>query len=290
MRGIVLAGGKGTRLYPLTASISKQLMPIYDKPMIYYPISTLLAAGIHDILIISTPSDLPLFQRLLGNGAQWGCTFTYAAQEQPKGLADAFLIAESFIGGAPVALILGDNLFHGIHLINSLNRLQPLIGGHIFAYKVKDPQRYGVVQFDDQKKVTHIEEKPTRSISSYAVPGIYFYDATVVEKAKALKPSARGELEITDINKAYLAEGALGVTPLDSGMAWLDTGTIESLTEASQFVRALQSRQGVLVGSPEMAAFSGGLIDRAQLKQLAIQLGETPYGQTLLNHLENEIS
>lgn len=290
MKGIVLAGGKGTRLYPLTASISKQLMPIYDKPMIYYPISTLLAAGIHDILIISTPSDLPLFQRLLGNGAQWGCTFTYAAQEQPKGLADAFLIAESFIGGGPVALILGDNLFHGIHLINSLNRLQPLKGGHIFAYKVKDPQRYGVVQFDDQKKVTHIEEKPTRSISSYAVPGIYFYDTTVVHKAKALKPSARGELEITDINKAYLAEGALGVTPLDSGMVWLDTGTIESLTEASQFVRALQSRQGVLVGSPEMAAFSSGLIDRAQLKQFANQLGETPYGQTLLNHLENEIS
>lgn len=281
MKGIVLAGGKGTRLHPLTASISKQLMPIYDKPMIYYPISTLIEAGIREILIISTPADLPLFQRLLGDGTQWGCTFDYAEQAKPKGLADAFLIGESFIDQSPVVLILGDNLFHGASMSTLLERLENRSGGHIFAYKVKDPQRYGVVHFDNQKTILSIEEKPTHPKSFYAIPGIYFYDASVVKKAKALTPSVRGELEITDINRAYLEEGTLEVSPLDAGVAWLDTGTVESLMEASQYVRALQERQGVLVGSPEMAAFTSGAIDKHQLQHLARQLGETSYGKSI---------
>lgn len=282
MKGIVLAGGKGTRLHPLTASISKQLMPIYDKPMIYYPISTLIEAGIREILIISTPADLPLFQRLLGDGTQWGCTFDYAEQAKPKGLADAFLIGESFIDQSPVVLILGDNLFHGASMSILLERLENRSGGHIFAYKVKDPQRYGVVHFDNQKTILSIEEKPTHPKSFYAIPGIYFYDASVVKKAKALTPSVRGELEITDINRAYLEEGTLEVSPLDAGVAWLDTGTVESLMEASQYVRALQERQGVLVGSPEMAAFTSGAIDKHQLQHLARQLGETSYGKSIV--------
>ena len=282
MKGIVLAGGKGTRLHPLTASISKQLMPIYDKPMIYYPISTLIEAGIREILIISTPADLPLFQRLLGDGTQWGCTFDYAEQAKPKGLADAFLIGESFIDQSPVVLILGDNLFHGASMSILLERLENRSGGHIFAYKVKDPQRYGVVHFDNQKTILSIEEKQTHPKSFYAIPGIYFYDASVVKKAKALTPSVRGELEITDINRAYLEEGTLEVSPLDAGVAWLDTGTVESLMEASQYVRALQERQGVLVGSPEMAAFTSGAIDKHQLQHLARQLGETSYGKSIV--------
>ena len=282
MKGIVLAGGKGTRLHPLTASISKQLMPIYDKPMIYYPISTLIEAGIREILIISTPADLPLFQRLLGDGTQWGCTFDYAEQAKPKGLADAFLIGESFIDQSPVVLILGDNLFHGASMSILLEHRENRSGGHIFAYKVKDPQRYGVVHFDNQKTILSIEEKPTHPKSFYAIPGIYFYDASVVKKAKALTPSVRGELEITDINRAYLEEGTLEVSPLDAGVAWLDTGTVESLMEASQYVRALQERQGVLVGSPEMAAFTSGAIDKHQLQHLARQLGETSYGKSIV--------
>ena len=286
MKGIVLAGGNGTRLYPLTASISKQLMPIYDKPMIYYPISTLIAAGIHEILIISTPKDLPLFKQLLGDGSQWGCSFFYAQQAEPKGLAEAFLIGEEFIGSSAVALILGDNLFHGDRLVEQLTSLSKIQGGYIFAYHVKEPQRYGVVEFDKNNNVIGLEEKPKKPKSSYAVPGIYYYDATVIDKAKKLKPSWRGELEITDINKAYLSENNLHITRLDSSLAWLDTGTVESLMEASQYVQALQSRQGVLVGSPEIAAFSSGAIDQAQLIRLAEKMPESAYSSTLFSLIE----
>ena len=286
MKGIVLAGGNGTRLFPLTTSISKQLMPIYDKPMIYYPISTLISTGIHEILIISTPKDLTLFRHLLRDGSQWGCSFSYAEQAEPKGLAEAFLIGEKFIGQSPVALILGDNLFHGQHLAEQLTNLSNIQGGHIFAYHVKEPQRYGVVEFDRDNNVIGLEEKPKNPKSSYAVPGIYFYDATVIEKAKKLKPSLRGELEITDINKAYLNENNLHITRLDSSLAWLDTGTIESLMEASQYVQALQSRQGVLVGSPEIAAFASGAIDQLQLTQLVKKMPKSAYSTTLLSLLQ----
>lgn len=283
MKGIVLAGGNGTRLYPLTASISKQLMPIYDKPMIYYPISTLIAAGIHDILIISTPKDLPLFKRLFGDGSQWNCSFSYTEQAEPKGLAQAFLIGEEFIGDAPVALILGDNLFHGQGFAERLTGLSNIQGGHIFAYRVKEPQRYGVVEFDKNNKAIGLEEKPKHPKSSYAVPGIYFYDTTVIEKAKKLKPSSRGELEITDINKAYLHGKKLHVSRIDNDLTWLDTGTVESLVEASQYVQTLQSRQGALVGSPEMAAFKSGAIDQSQLAQLAKKMPYSAYSTTLLS-------
>ena len=281
MKGIVLAGGKGTRLHPLTLSVSKQLLPIYDKPMIYYPISTLIAAGIREILIISTPNDLPLFQRLLGNGAQWGCTFSFAEQAKPNGLAEAFLIGESFIDQQAVTLILGDNLFHGAGELEEISRLIPQKGAHIFAYKVKDPQRYGVVEFDQNNKVIGIEEKPAIPKSSYVVPGIYVYDHRVVEKTKALKPSKRGELEITDLNKQYLAEGLLKISPLESGAAWLDTGTIESLMEASQFVQAIQSRQGILVGAPEIAALNSGAITKEQFKALAAKADNSAYGKAI---------
>lgn len=286
MKGIVLAGGNGTRLYPLTASISKQLMPIYDKPMIYYPISTLIAAGIHEILIISTPKDLPLFKRLLGDGSQWNCSFSYAEQAEPKGLAQAFLIREEFIGNSPVALILGDNLFHGQGFAERLTSLSNIQGGHIFAYRVKEPQRYGVVEFDKKNKAIGLEEKPKHPKSSYAVPGIYFYDTTVIEKAKKLKPSSRGELEITDINKAYLNEKKLHVSRIDTDLTWLDTGTVESLVEASQYVQTLQSRQGALVGSPEMAAFKSGAIDLSQLAQLAKKMPHSVYSNTLLSLIQ----
>lgn len=281
MKGIVLAGGNGTRLHPLTLSVSKQLMPIYDKPMIYYPLSTLIAAGTHEILIISTPEDLPLFERLLGDGSQWGCAFSYAEQAEPKGLAEAFIIGESFIGESSVALILGDNLFHGGKFSEQLAALDKIDGGHIFAYQVKDPERYGVVAFDTKNRIISLEEKPEQPKSSFAVPGIYFYDNTVVQKAKNLRPSKRGELEITDINKSYLAEQMLRLTPLEVGSAWLDTGTIESLMEASQYVQALQSRQGVLVGSPEVAAYTSKAISLEQLLEIANKMTYTPYGEAI---------
>jgi glucose-1-phosphate thymidylyltransferase len=281
MKGIVLAGGNGTRLHPLTLSVSKQLMPIYDKPMIYYPLSTLIAAGIHEILIISTPEDLPLFERLLGDGSQWGCAFSYAEQAEPKGLAEAFIIGESFIGESSAALILGDNLFHGGKFSEQLAALDKIDGGHIFAYQVKDPERYGVVAFDTKNRIISLEEKPEQPKSSFAVPGIYFYDNTVVQKAKNLRPSKRGELEITDINKSYLAEQMLRLTPLEVGSAWLDTGTIESLMEASQYVQALQSRQGVLVGSPEVAAYTSKAISLEQLLEIANKMTYTPYGEAI---------
>ena len=281
MKGIVLAGGNGTRLHPLTLSVSKQLMPIYDKPMVYYPLSTLIAAGIHEILIISTPEDLPLFERLLGNGSQWGCSFSYAEQAEPKGLAEAFIIGESFIGESSVALVLGDNLFHGGKLSEQLSALNKIEGGHIFAYQVKDPERYGVVEFDQSNRILSIEEKPKQPKSSFVVPGIYFYDNTVIQKAKGLRPSKRGELEITDINKSYLAEQRLSLTPLDQESAWLDTGTLESLMEASQYVQALQSRQGILVGSPEVAAYTSKAISLKQLLEIANKFSYTPYGEAI---------
>ena len=281
MKGIVLAGGKGTRLHPLTLSVSKQLLPIYDKPMIYYPLATLIAAGIHEILIISTPEDLPLFQRLLGDGAAWGCSFSYAEQQTPKGLAEAFIIGETFIKNENVALILGDNLFHGSKQLKQFATNHHFVGGQIFAYRVKDPQRYGVVEFDENQKVIGLEEKPEQPKSSFAVPGLYLYDRTVVEKAKQLKPSNRGELEITEINQHYLNAGTLTVHPLELGATWLDTGTIESLIEASQYVQAIQSRQGVLVGSPEIAAYQSGAISKKELQQLALQQKESEYGKAI---------
>lgn len=284
MKGIVLAGGKGTRLHPLTQSVSKQLLPIYDKPMIYYPISTLIGAGIREVLIISTPEDLPLFQRLLNDGSQWGCTFSFAAQAQPKGLADAFLIGEKFIDKQPVTLVLGDNLFHGLKAIKQIAKANNEEGAQIFAYRVKDPQRYGVVEFDDKNKVLSIEEKPQHPKSNYVIPGIYVYDSTVVEKAKALKPSARGELEITDINQHYLIEGKLDLVPIESGAVWLDTGTMESLMEATQYVQAIQSRQGTLVGSPEVAAFTSKAIDKNQFLALAKKSPNSSYAEALLSH------
>lgn len=281
MKGIILAGGKGTRLYPLTKSVSKQLMPIYDKPMVYYPLATLIEAGIHDILIISTPEDLPLFKRLLGDGSQIGCTFSYVEQAEPNGLAQAFILGEDFIQNDPVALILGDNLFYGPHFIKQLKKYAEYDGGMIFASKVRDPHRYGIVQFDENRKAIDIEEKPTHPKSSYAVPGIYFYDKTVVQKAKQLKPSSRGELEITDLNRLYMDEDRLHVEVLDPGTAWLDTGTIESLMEASQFVQVVQSRQGVLIGAIEAAAYHSGAIDEKQLSQLVSELENTVYGDYL---------
>ena len=281
MKGIILAGGKGTRLYPLTKSVSKQLMPIYDKPMVYYPLATLIEAGIHEILIITTPEDMPLFQNLLGDGSRIGCKFSYVEQAEPHGLAQAFILGEEFIKNDPVALILGDNLFYGTHFVEQLKKHASYDGGMIFACKVSDPQRYGIVQFDENQKGIDIEEKPTNPKSSYAVPGIYFYDETVVEKAKKLSPSHRGELEITDLNRLYMEENRLHVEVLDPGTAWLDTGTIESLMEASQFVQVIQSRQGILVGAIEAAAYKSGAIDKKQLSFLADELEKTVYGMYL---------
>ena len=281
MKGIILAGGKGTRLYPLTKSVSKQLMPIYDKPMVYYPLATLIEAGIHEILIITTPEDMPLFQNLLGDGSRIGCKFSYVKQAEPNGLAQAFILGEEFIKNDPVALILGDNLFYGTHFVEQLKKHASYDGGMIFACKVSDPQRYGIVQFDENQKGIDIEEKPTNPKSSYAVPGIYFYDETVVEKAKKLSPSHRGELEITDLNRLYMEENRLHVEVLDPGTAWLDTGTIESLMEASQFVQVIQSRQGILVGAIEAAAYKSGAIDKKQLSFLADELEKTVYGMYL---------
>jgi glucose-1-phosphate thymidylyltransferase len=268
MKGIILAGGSGTRLHPITLSVSKQLMPVYDKPMIYYPLSTLMSAGIRDILIISTPKDLPLFERLLGDGSQLGCSFSYAIQPEPKGLAQAFLIGESFIGNDAVTLILGDNIFYGTGLKATLqNSINPN-GGTIFAYKVQDPERYGVVSFDTLGKATALEEKPKNPTSTYAVPGIYFYDNEVVSIAKQIKPSPRGELEITDVNKMYLEQGKLQVQVLDSGTAWLDTGTFTSLMQAAQFVQVLQERQGIRIGAIEDVALQMGFVSKKQFKKI----------------------
>ena len=264
MKGIILAGGSGTRLHPITLAVSKQIMPVYDKPMIYYPLSTLMSAGIREILIISTPKDLPLFERLLGDGSQLGCSFSYAVQPEPKGLAQAFLIGEAFIGNDAVALILGDNIFYGTGLQTTLQNNTNPNGGTIFAYKVQDPERYGVVTFDVSGKATALEEKPKNPTSTYAVPGIYFYDNEVVSIAKEIKPSPRGELEITDVNKAYLQKQKLQVKVLDSGTAWLDTGTFASLMQASQFVQVLQERQGIRIGAIEDVALRMGYINQAQ--------------------------
>lgn len=278
MKGIILAGGAGTRLHPLTLAVSKQLMPVFDKPMIYYPLSTLLAAGINEILIISTPTDLPNFEKLLGNGRSLGCSFSYAVQEKPEGLAQAFLIGEEFIGDDAVALILGDNIFYGVGLANALKEHTEPDGGVVFAYHVSDPERYGVVEFDQQGKAISIEEKPSKPKSNYAVPGLYFYDNSIIEVAKAIKPSHRGELEITDVNKVYLEKGKLNVGVLSRGTAWLDTGTFTSLMQAGEFVRVIEERQGQKIGCIEEIAFNEGYIDKQQLLKLAEPLAKSGYG------------
>ncbi len=283
MKGIILAGGSGTRLHPLTLAVSKQLMPIYDKPMIYYPLSTLMWAGIKEILIISTPHDLPLFKQLLGDGKKLGCKFEYAVQENPNGLAEAFIIGKEFIGKDKVALVLGDNIFYGTGLSDLLLANSDPDGGIIYAYHVHDPERYGVVDFDSTGKVLSIEEKPEKPKSNYAVPGIYFYDNDVVEIAANIKPSHRGELEITDINKVYLERGKLKVSILDRGTAWLDTGTFNSLMQAGQFVQVIEERQGLKIGSIEEAAFKMGFINAEQLKTLAQPLLKSGYGTHLLS-------
>ena len=288
MKGIILAGGSGTRLHPLTLSISKQLMPVYDKPMIYYPLSTLIYAGIKEILIISTPKDLPLFQDLLGDGTKYGCRFEYAAQEKPNGLAEAFIIGSDFIGKDKVALILGDNIFYGTGLAKLLQANNEPNGGIIYAYRVQDPERYGVVEFDEDSHAISIEEKPESPKSNFAVPGIYFYDNSVVEIAKKLSPSKRGELEITDINKVYLNQGNLHVSILDRGTAWLDTGTFQSLMQAAQFVEVIEERQGLKIGAIEGAAFEMGLINEEELKVLAEPLLKSGYGKNLLGLLKKE--
>lgn len=283
MKGIILAGGSGTRLHPLTLAVSKQLMPIYDKPMIYYPLSTLMWSGIREILIISTPHDLPLFRQLLGDGTSLGCRFDYAVQENPNGLAEAFIIGKEFIGNDKVALVLGDNIFYGTGLSELLLANNNPDGGIIYAYHVHDPERYGVVDFDTDGKVLSIEEKPEKPKSNYAVPGIYFYDNEVVEIAANIKPSHRGELEITDVNKEYLKRGKLKVSILDRGTAWLDTGTFNSLMQASQFVQVIEERQGLKIGSIEEAAFKMGFINADQLKTLAQPLLKSGYGTHLLS-------
>jgi glucose-1-phosphate thymidylyltransferase len=282
MKGIILAGGSGTRLHPLTLAVSKQLMPIYDKPMIYYPLSSLLWSGIREILIISTPHDLPLFRQLLGDGSRLGCRFEYAVQEHPNGLAEAFIIGKEFIGKDKVALVLGDNIFYGTGLSDLLQSNNNPDGGIIYAYHVNDPERYGVVDFDVKGNVLSIEEKPANPKSNFAVPGIYFYDNDVVEIAANIKPSHRGEIEITDVNKEYLRRGKLKVSILDRGTAWFDTGTFNSLMQASQFVQVIEERQGLKIGSIEEAAFKMGFINAEQLKELAQPLLKSGYGKHLL--------
>ena len=285
MKGIILAGGSGTRLHPLTLAVSKQLMPIYDKPMIYYPLSTLIWSGINEILIISTPHDLPLFRQLLGDGKGLGCRFEYAVQEHPNGLAEAFIIGKEFIGNNKVALVLGDNIFYGTGLSDLLLANNNPDGGIIYAYHVNDPERYGVVDFDKDGKVLSIEEKPVHPKSNFAVPGIYFYDNDVVEIAANIKPSHRGELEITDVNKEYLRRGKLKVSILDRGTAWLDTGTFQSLMQAGQFVQVIEERQGLKIGAIEEAAFRMGFIDAKQLEKLAQPLFKSGYGTHLISLL-----
>ncbi|HQU58162.1 MAG: glucose-1-phosphate thymidylyltransferase RfbA [Phaeodactylibacter sp.] len=288
MKGIILAGGLGTRLYPLTLAVSKQLMPVYDKPMIYYPLSTLLSAGIRDILIISTPQDLPHFRKLLGDGSQIGCNFSYTPQYEANGLAQAFVLGEHFIGQDPVALILGDNIFYGAGLDEMLQNCINPNGGIVFAYWVADPQRYGVVAFDQAFNALSIEEKPARPKSNYAVPGLYFYDNDVVEIAKNLKPSARGEYEITDVNKHYLAAGKLKVAMLGRGVAWLDTGTHKSLMQAGQFIEVIEDRQGLKIGCIEEVAYQRGFIDAEQLERLAHLYLKSGYGEYLLHVLKQD--
>lgn len=282
MKGIILAGGSGTRLHPLTLAVSKQLMPVYDKPMIYYPLSVLMMSGIREVLIISTPHDLPNFEKLLGDGAALGCSFSYAVQEVPNGLAQAFVIGEEFIGKDKVSLILGDNIFYGAGLGRLLQQNNNPEGGVVFAYHVSDPERYGVVEFDKDNRVMSIEEKPKQPKSNYAVPGLYFYDNSVIDVAKNLKPSARGEYEITDVNKHYLAEGKLSVGILDRGTAWLDTGTFASLMQAAQFVQVIEERQGMRIGCIEEVAYRMGYINSEQLHALAQPLLKSGYGQYLM--------
>jgi len=290
MKGIILAGGSGTRLYPVTQVVSKQLLPVYDKPMVYYPLSTLMLAGIRDILVISTPADTPRFEALLGDGRQWGIRLAYAVQPKPEGIAQAFLVGREFIGRDPVALVLGDNIFHGHELAQLLSRAaERERGATVFAYPVKDPERYGVIEFDASGKAVSIEEKPKRPKSRYAVVGLYFYDSSVVEIASQLKPSARGELEISDVNRAYLARGQLEVVPMGRGYAWLDTGTHESLLEASQFIETIERRQGLKIACPEEAAYRMGFIDAAQLKALAEPLAKSGYGEYLLRVVSERI-
>jgi glucose-1-phosphate thymidylyltransferase len=290
MKGIILAGGKGTRLHPLTLVVSKQLLPVYDKPMIYYPLSMLMLAGVRDILVISTPDDLPLFRHLLGSGQQWGIQFSYAEQAEPRGLADAFIVGEAFVGENPACLILGDNIFFGHGLADQMRTAAALrSGARVFAYPVRDPQRYGVIEFDDQGRAISLEEKPAKPRSNFVVPGLYFYDQRVVSFARTLRPSARGEIEITDLNKIYLEMGQLMVQQLGRGIAWLDAGTHESLLQAANFIQAVQERQGIMISCPEEIAYRRGFISRDALVEIARLYKKNSYGEYLQRLIETEI-